>query len=516
MNMVEETYRKGILPYTLRKAIVALLYKKGDKTLLKNYRPISLTNYDYKIICFALANRMQKVLKDIIHPDQTGYIKKRYIGTNARLLIDYFEHCENKQIPGILLYLDFEKAFDSVEWNFMTSTLEKFNFGQHFINWVKILYNKPTISIKNNGWLSSDIELSRGVRQGCPLSALLFVLTVEIMATRIRNNNNIHGFQCLENNIKQSMYADDTTLLLNDVKSLDHAIDTVKKFSAVAGPVLNVEKTEGILLGPLKNSLQHYKGISFTNNAVRCLGVYMGHDQKACHELNWSKKIEKIKIILERWKNRNLTIFGKNLIIKTLAVSQLIHTMSIIHTPTEVLKEIEKLIFNFLWDSHDRIKRKTLIGPKNIGGIDMIDIYCKDTALKAGWARRLYYRNSNSDFVNMILNSVGLNCEYLLKCNIKDPKILVDTLNLPEFWATVFAGILECKTIKDISLLNSSEFLSEPIWLNTRIRSKNKPIFISNWTKSGILYIKDLFDRQGNFYNEQEIIESLILRHNWI
>ncbi len=463
MNMIEETYRKGILPYTLRKAIVALLYKKGDKTLLKNYRPISLTNYDYKIICFALANRLQKVLQDIIHPDQTGYIKKRYIGTNARLLIDYFEHCENKQIPGILLYLDFEKAFDSVEWNFMTSTLEKFNFGKNFINWVKILYNKPTISIKNNGWLSSDIELSRGVRQGCPLSALLFVLTVEVMAIRIRNNNNIHGFQCQENNIKQSMYADDTTLLLNDVGSLDHAIDTVKKFSAVAGPILNVDKTEGMLLGPLKNTMQHYRGIVFTNEAIRCLGVYMGHDKNMCYQLNWSKKLEKIKLILERWKNRNLTIFGKNLIIKSLAVSQLIHTMSIIHTPPEILREVEKTIFNFLWNSHDRIKRKTLIGPKDSGGIEMLDIYCKDFALKAGWARRLHYKNCNSDFVNMILNKVGLNCEYLLKCSVTDRSYLANMLNLSDFWVNVFASILECKTAKDIALLNSSEFLAEPI-----------------------------------------------------
>ncbi len=148
MEMITETYALGELPYTLRKAILALLFKKGDNTLLKNYRPISLTNYDYKILCFVLANRLQKVLKNIIHEDQTGYIKGRYIGTNARLLEDYFEHCENFEIPGILLMLDFEKAFDSLEWNFMTSVLQKFNFGQGFINWVNILYTNPLISIK--------------------------------------------------------------------------------------------------------------------------------------------------------------------------------------------------------------------------------------------------------------------------------------------------------------------------------------------------------------------------------
>ncbi len=185
-EMLNETYEQGELPYTMRKAILALLYKKGDNLLLKNYRPISLTNYDYKILCFVLANRLQKVLKNIINEDQTGYIKNRYIGTNARLLCDYFEHCDKFDVPGILLMLDFEKAFDSIEWNFMYKVLEKFNFGDNFIKWVKILYNQPVISIKNNGWLSSDIPLNRGIRQGCPLSALLFVLSVEVMATSIR------------------------------------------------------------------------------------------------------------------------------------------------------------------------------------------------------------------------------------------------------------------------------------------------------------------------------------------
>ncbi len=347
MDMINETYNLGELPYTLRKAILALLFKKGDSTLLKNYRPISLTNYDYKILCFALANRLQKVLKDIIHEDQTGYIKGRYIGTNARLLEDYFEHCESFDIPGILLMLDFEKAFDSLEWNFMTTVLQKFNFGNGFIKWVNILYNKPLISIKNNGWLSKDIKLQRGIRQGCPLSALLFVLAVEIMAIEIRKNQNIRGFQCGNTEIKDSLYADDTTLLLADIESLGEAIRTVNKFSSVAGPKLNVDKTEGILLGPLKNTINAINGIKFTNDAIRCLGIYIGHDKNKCFNKNWTEKIEKIKLVFERWKNRNMTIFGKTLIIKSLASSLLIHSMSILETPQDILDEVEKLIFGF-------------------------------------------------------------------------------------------------------------------------------------------------------------------------
>ncbi len=516
MNMVHETYTEGELPYTLRKALIALLFKKGDPLLLKNYRPISLTNYDYKIICFVLANRMQSVLGNIIHEDQTGYIKNRYIGTNARLLEDYFEHCENFKIPGILLFLDFEKAFDSVEWNFMAKVLEKFNFGEGFRKWVKILYTKPIISIKNNGWLSHDIKLTRGVRQGCPLSALLFVLTVEVMAIKIRANTDIHGFQCSDENIKESLYADDTTLLLADLDSLDKAIDTVENFSKVAGPKLNVEKTEGILLGPLKDSIPAYRGIKFTNEAIRVLGVYMGHDKHMCHTKNWEDKLSRIRIVFERWKHRNLTIFGKSLIIKSLAISKLIHTMSIIETPDDILKEIEKLIFNFLWDSKDRIKRKTLIGQKLKGGINMIDIYCKEKAIKAGWIKRLSKNGPNSNFVNMYLRKYGIDCDYLVKTTCTKFDIYKETLKLPQFWAKVFAYANECKTLKTNDILTDSDFLCEPIWFNKRILLANKPVFISNWTKSSIRYVKDLFDHNGQFINEDYILNKLENTANWM
>ena len=95
-----------------------MIHKKNEKDSLKNFRPISLTNVDYKIIAFVFAKRLQNILPQLINENQTAYIKGRYIGENARLILDIFEYCENENSDGILLFLDFEKAFDSVEWNF--------------------------------------------------------------------------------------------------------------------------------------------------------------------------------------------------------------------------------------------------------------------------------------------------------------------------------------------------------------------------------------------------------------
>ena len=153
-NALKEIYDNKEMGFSQRLAIMTLIHKKGDKTSLKNYRPISLTNIDYKIIAFVFAKRLQNILDRLISKSQSAYIKGRFIGENARLILDIFEYCENSNDEGIFLFLDFEKAFDSVEWNFLFKTLEKFNFGTQFIEWIKIMYCNPIFRLKNNGWLS--------------------------------------------------------------------------------------------------------------------------------------------------------------------------------------------------------------------------------------------------------------------------------------------------------------------------------------------------------------------------
>lgn len=163
-----------------------------------------MTNTDYKIIAFIFARRLQKVIDEYISNEQTAYIKGRFIGTNARLILDIFEYCENNNQEGLLLFLDFEKAFDSVEWNFLFKTLETFNFGTNFINWIKILYKNPIFRLKNNGWISRTCQMHRGIRQGCPISALLYLFVAEILSDKIKNNGLINGFTVknLEKEIK--------------------------------------------------------------------------------------------------------------------------------------------------------------------------------------------------------------------------------------------------------------------------------------------------------------------------
>ena len=127
-------------------------------------------------------------------------------------------HTAARNIPGLLMFLDFEKAFDTVEWSFIWKTRSSFNFGSSLINWIKLCYRNIEGCAPNNGWENSYFTPRRGVRQGCPLSPNIFILSAEILANKIRANKDITGMTVFGNEIKISQYADDTTMILDGSK----------------------------------------------------------------------------------------------------------------------------------------------------------------------------------------------------------------------------------------------------------------------------------------------------------
>lgn len=157
-----------------------------------------------------IANRIKTVLKDLIHQDQKGFIPGRFIGENIRLIYDVLFEAKNQNIPGLILSIDFEKAFDTVSWKFISKTLDYFNFGQSIKRWISIFQNGAETTILQNGFMSDFINLKRGCRQGDPLSPYIFLLCVEILGQMIRKHEDIKGIKINEKEIRISQYADDT------------------------------------------------------------------------------------------------------------------------------------------------------------------------------------------------------------------------------------------------------------------------------------------------------------------
>ena len=143
-NSHSNSYADKSLSSSQKLSTFTILHKKGDRQLLNIYRPLSLTNIDYKKIAFVLARRLQKIVNRFISNDQSVYIKGRFIGINTRTIVAILEYCEQNDIlvhvDGILLFLGFQKAFDSVEWNFMLNVISQANqiFQIHVVYVVQI------------------------------------------------------------------------------------------------------------------------------------------------------------------------------------------------------------------------------------------------------------------------------------------------------------------------------------------------------------------------------------------
>ena len=185
-----------------------------------------------------LSTRLTNVLHTIIHPNQTACIPTRTINDNVSLLRDAITYANDTNTPLALISLDHLKAFDRVSHSFLFKTLEKFGFGPQFVKWIQLIYNQISSSVKSNGWLTAFINLERGLRQGCPLSAPLYILTTELMALHIRAHPHIHGLKPPNSadETKLSQFPDDTTLLLTEDDSIHHAFAVLKSYENSAKP----------------------------------------------------------------------------------------------------------------------------------------------------------------------------------------------------------------------------------------------------------------------------------------
>ena len=272
-------------------------------------------NKDYKIATKAIAARIAKVLPNLIHGDQTGYIKGRFIGQNVRLIADIVECMDSLDIPGVALFLDFKKAFDSLEWNFILKALETFGFGPPLIQWVKTFYNNIQSCVIYNGCATPFFELQRGVRQGCPLSGILFVIAVETLANSIRDNQSIMGIAIKGKEYKLSQYADDTSCFARDIDSVVKLFEKLEAFKSCSGLEPNRSQTEAMWLGKNNPQPTNLFGINWPSKCV-CLGVCFSCDSKISVKDNFEKRLLALEKCLNIWSSRDLTLYGKINIVK--------------------------------------------------------------------------------------------------------------------------------------------------------------------------------------------------------
>lgn len=492
-----------------RKAVITLIHKGKElpKDELTSYRPISLTETDYKILAKCLANRLSKVITDLINEDQAGFIKGRKSSTIIRLIDDVIDYMNNENKPGIILALDYSRAFDSISKDFIIWSFKKFGFGNNFTNWVKVINANTESCINYNGWISETFAVETGIRQGCPLSPMTFVLALELLAIHIREDRSIKGIKLPQYSteinealhlIKLAMYADDITMFLRDHRDLENAIKTVNQFSELSQLRMNVNKTEAMWLGSMKHSQETYCNLKWKNQ-LKILGILFQNNTTASNiQQNWEKRINKINQIIIQWYKRNLSITGKLCIIKSLLISQLVYPMQALTAPSHFLTKINTMLFRFLWKkkysntkAYEKVKRIVVCNKLTEGGINMINIVDMQTSFLLPWMAQLQddgfkrWKCIPRKQINQMGDKLTAMNASVSSATVKGLKYVYSP-----FWQKALASWIDYKKLFESK---DRDFEHQPLWNNKQIVYRHKHLFIKRWIDANLNTIRDVW-----------------------
>jgi hypothetical protein len=379
------------------------------------------------------------------------------------------------------------------------------NFGEYYINCVKTLYKDIGTHVTNNGYLSEQFSPTRGIRQGCPLSANLFVIIVEILACTIRQNQRISGIKIGETEIKISQYADDTCIFVQDSDSLRVVFHVLDIFTKCSGLKVNKEKSEAIGIGATTNYKHKDIGIKWPNGSIKCLGIFINVNPDRMIEDNFKPCLEKIEHLLSLWCLRKLTLKGRILVINTLVISQLIYLCTVLHTPKWVLDKYDELIKPFIWNSKPaKVKYKCLINNIEDGGLKLQDLPSKIKAIKLKWFKDLVCEELNTPwkaYVNTYFKEkVSRFMSY--NCSAK---------NMPPFHDKFYSELFKLwADMHHKEPSTAEEICRQPICQNDFIKIGLKPLRCEDIGQYNIKFVQDLLNADGTLMN----INQLNDKHN--
>jgi len=471
-----ESIEKGELPSSLKQGVITLIPKPNKDILyLENWRPISLLNNDAKLFALIFAKRLKKGLENIIDEEQTGFIQVRHISNNIRKILDMVDYNDYVLDDSFILFIDFHKAFDTIEHTFLFKAIDFFGFGNYFQKAIKTLYKGCNSSVKLARGTSGRFEIGRGIRQGCPISPFLFLLATQIMALHIKTGH-FQGIAAVGKTFKLCQFADDTALFLKDKNEIIKAVKCIKEFSDVSGLGMNMNKS---VLFPLKEcSLTNLCNIPIENQ-VTYLGVVICKNENLHNDLNFNPIINKTSKKLNAWLQRDLSILGRVLLSKAEGISRSVYVSLSLNITSKVTKQLDKMLFDFIWKNKSHYLRKEILcNPKDHGGLEVLSYDALNNVFKINWLIQCL-KNKDciwNSFPNYLFKQLG-GLSFLLKCNFSIEKI-------PFKLARFHKQALMAWTLAYKHNFSPRRYY---IWNNKDILYKNKSLFFTTGLKI-ILY----------------------------
>lgn len=361
---LNEIHRHGLLPDSFLQGEITYIYKKKDPHDIRNYRPITLLNTDYKILTRILTKRIEKGMKEFVSAEQNGFVPGRQITDNTWLCKLLQAYLDEKDEPGMFLFLDLEKAFDRVSHQYLLQAVEAAGLPPGYVRWIELLYNRERPPIRRarvNNETSDFFPIQSGTAQGCPLSPVLFLFITEGFTRLVNEDDRIEGIKLQDSTAKISHFADDTILIPRSYEEARIILEeSIPVFEKATGMALNASKTEGLLLGRLRRerpppppSLSHIKWCA-DGSSITSLGVPFGYvfDEESF----WERKITAATRMAAGWARlRSRSLHGRAMLVNAKILSRFRYWAQTMLIPHNCMKRMCELAHRIVWEHSPQI-----------------------------------------------------------------------------------------------------------------------------------------------------------------
>ncbi|RVX18958.1 Transposon TX1 uncharacterized 149 kDa protein [Vitis vinifera] len=403
VDVFKDFYEDKSFAKSLNSTFLVLIPKKGGAEDLGDFRPISLLGGVYKLLAKVLSNRIKVVLDKVVSPDQNAFVKGRQILDASLIANEVIDYWLKRKEKGVICKLDIEKAYDSINWNFLMKVMRKMGFGDRWLKWIWWCISTASFSILVNGVPAGYFSNSRGLRQGDPLSPYLFVLGMEVLSAMLRravdggfiSGCSIQGRGGMEINVSHLLFADDTIIFCEARQDhITYLSWILVWFEAASGLRINLAKSEVIPVGEVEDieMLAVELGCKVGTLPSVYLGLPLGAKHKAM--AMWDGVEARMRRRLALWKRQYLSKGGRITLIKSTLVSMPIYQLSLFRMPKLVVKRLEKLQRDFLWGGGSLERKIHLINwavvctQKESGGLGIRKIDLLNKALLGKWIWR--------------------------------------------------------------------------------------------------------------------------------
>ena len=349
LRFLDEFYVNGTFPRDCNASFIVLIPKVADPQILNDYRPISLIGYMYKIVSKMLAKRLKKVMPLIIDETQFAFIRDRHLLHSVIIANEVIEEAKRSKKSYLVFKVDYEKAYNSVSWEFLLYMLRRTGFSSKWIKWIEGCLRSASLSILVNGSPSTEFIPQRGLRQGDPLAPLLFNVVVEALNGLMREaveKNLFRGFPVDSNNVGISIlqFANDTIFFgetsMENVKAIKAILRTFELTSSLKiNFVKNCFEAIGVS-DQWKQDAANYLNCNLLVIPFVYLGIPIGANLRRCQL--WDSIINKCGRKLTKWKQRHISFGGRVTLIQSVLTSIFIYFFSFFRVPSRV---VDKLVF---------------------------------------------------------------------------------------------------------------------------------------------------------------------------